>query len=182
MIKFRKVREKLDLEMILKWRTSRQVTRYMINDLVFDLEKQKEWYKKVIEIHDPAQHWIITYNDMSIGFLSLENLKVNQETSWGFYIAEQKFWIHGGLIPAYFYNYMFFKRDRLINKITGYAFEDNLNVMKLHRFYGCSEIRNLEKVIKKNGVPHKLIFIEMTRKKWNSQQKKFGNYYSSFEA
>ena len=34
-----------DQEMVMKWRTLPQITRYMNTNSITDIEKQKEWFK-----------------------------------------------------------------------------------------------------------------------------------------
>ena len=104
MIVFRKINEN-DLEMIMRWRIKPEVTRYMVTDLVFDMDKQYAWYRDFVQIHSRPRHWIIRYNDIDIGVLSLDNYEENLQTSWGYYLSDKKYWVLGGLIPAYFYNY-----------------------------------------------------------------------------
>ena len=39
----------------------------------------------------------------------MENYIEKVKTSWGYYMGEKKYWHIGGLISAYFYNYIFLK-------------------------------------------------------------------------
>ena len=161
--------------MILRWRTDPRVTRYMSTDIEFDLEKQIHWYNK-------AEHWIISHNDKPVGVLNLENYDSTlRQTSWGYYIGEWESRIIGGLIPAYFYNYMFFHRDNLLKKINGHLFSENTKVLAMHRFYGVKEVRVLKNHICKYGEMFDIIQIEMTRERWASQREKFQHYQAFFE-
>ena len=87
----------------------------------------------------------------------------------------------GGLIPAYFYNYMFFHRDNLLKKINGHLFSENTKVLAMHRFYGVKEVRVLKNHICKYGEMFDIIQIEMTRERWVSQREKFQHYQAFFE-
>src|SRR4051812_42073253 len=121
MIRFRKIIEN-DLEMILRWRTKPEVTRYMNTDIQFDMDKQRRWYEDVVRKQSPAGHWIICQDDRPIGLLSLADYdRGRQQSSWGYYLGELDAWLLGGLIPPYFYNYMFFQRDLSLKKIVGEA-------------------------------------------------------------
>ena len=109
MISFRKITEN-DLPQILRWRTDPEVTRYMSTDIEFNLEKQTNWFNQIVCTCSPAEHWIIFHNEKPAGVLNLAKYDSTlHETSWGYYIGEIESRIIGGLIPAYFYNYMFFK-------------------------------------------------------------------------
>ena len=176
MINFRKISEN-DLSLILRWRTDPNVTRYMSTDIEFDLEKQFKWYNEVVRICSPTEHWIISLNDKPIGLLNLENYDpANQQTSWGYYIGDLESRIIGGLIPAYFYNYMFLHRDASLNKITGHCFALNTKMRAIHRFYGVREVKVLKEYICKHGKMFDIILVEITREKWLSQKENFQLY------
>ena len=181
MISFRKI-SKDDLPLILRWRTDPEVTRYMSTDIEFDLEKQTNWYDQVVCSRSPAEHWIISHNEKPVGVLNLEKYNsILQQTSWGYYIGEMESRIIGGLIPAYFYNYMFFNRDPLLKKINGHLFSENTKVLKMHRFYGAKEVKVLKNHVYKYGRTFDLILIEMTKEKWALQRENFQHYQAVFE-
>ena len=181
MISFRKV-SKDDLSLILSWRTDPEVTRYMSTDIEYNLEKQTNWYKQVVCTCSPAEHWIIVHHDKPVGLLNLENYDSElQQTSWGYYIGELKARIIGGLIPAYFYNYMFFHRNTSLEKINGHLFSANTKVLEMHRFYGAKEVEILKNHICKYGKMFDIILIEMTREKWLSRKEDFQHYQANFE-
>jgi UDP-4-amino-4,6-dideoxy-N-acetyl-beta-L-altrosamine N-acetyltransferase len=181
MINFRKV-SKDDLPMILRWRTDPEITRYFSTDIEYNLEKQVSWYKQFVRSRYPLEHWIICHNGKPIGFLQLEDYKPEiQQTSWGYYIGELKYKILGGLIPAYFYNYIFFNRDALISKVTGHLFSSNVKVLAIHSYYGVKEVKVLKNHICKYGEMFDIILIEMTREKWISRKEDFQHYQTNFE-
>lgn len=181
MIRFRKVAED-DLEMILRWRTKPEVTRYMNTDLEFDLEKQRRWYEDVVSKKSPAEHWVICQDERPIGFLSLSEYDhSHQQTSWGYYLGELDSWLVGGIVPLYFYNYMFFRRDPSLKKIVGEAFNLNSKVLQIHRFHGCKEIGMLKDHVHKHGQSYDITLIEMSRENWVAQQNRFGSYQADFE-
>ena len=181
MISFRKISED-DLPLILRWRTDPEVTRYMSTDIEYNLEKQTNWYNQVVCTRSPAEHWIISHNGKPVGVINLEKYNSTlQQTSWGYYIGEMESRIIGGLIPAYFYNYMFFNRALSLKKINGYLFSENTKVLEMHRFYGVKEVKILKNHIHKYGRTFDLTLIEMTREKWTLQREKFQHYQAVFE-
>ena len=181
MINFRKITED-DLTLILRWRTDPEVTRYMSTDIEFDLEKQTNWYNQIVCTRSPAEHWIISHNERPVGVLILEKYNsILQQTSWGYYIGEMESRVIGGLIPAYFYNYMFFNRSPSLKKINGHLFSENIKVLAIHRFYGVKEVGVLKNYVRKHGKIFDLILIEMTREKWVLQKENFQYYQAVFE-
>ena len=181
MISFRKI-TKDDLPLILRWRTDPEVTRYMSTDIEFDLEKQLDWYNQVVCTRTPVEHWIISHNEKPVGVLNLEKYdSILQQTSWGYYIGEIESRIIGGLIPAYFYNYIFFNKSYSIEKINGHLFSENTKVLAMHRFYGVKEVKILKNHVYKYGKTFDLILIEMTKNKWTLQRENFQHYQAVFE-
>ncbi len=179
MISFRKISED-DLPLILRWRTDPEVTRYMSTDIEYDLEKQTNWFNQVVCARPSIEHWVIVHNSKSVGLLHLENYNPELgETSWGWYIGDVESKTIGALIPAYFYNYMFFHRG--IRKITGRFFSKNTKVLAIHRLYGVKEIGVLENHVCKYGEMFDIILIEMTRENWISQKEDFKYYQADFE-
>jgi UDP-4-amino-4,6-dideoxy-N-acetyl-beta-L-altrosamine N-acetyltransferase len=181
MISFRRVIEN-DLEMILRWRTKPEVTRYMTSDIDFDLEKQRRWYQDVVKKKSPPEHWVILQDDRPIGLLNLaEYDQVLQQTSWGFYIGELDSWRVGGVVPIYFYNYMFFQRDLFLRKIVGRVFNLNAKFRQIHKFHGCIEIGLLKDHVSKHDKTYDITLIEMSRESWLAQQDRFRQYHANFE-
>jgi len=179
MISFRRVIND-DLEMIFRWRTKPEVTRYMASDINFELEKQSCWHEEVVK-KTPPEHWVILQEDRPIGLLNLaEYDEVLKQTSWGFYIGELDAWRVGGVLPIYFYNYMFFQRDLLLKKIIGHVFNLNSKVLQMHKFHGCIEVGLLKDHVKKYDKTYDITLIEMSRERWLAQQDRFGLYRANF--
>tara|TARA_B000000475_G_C15995931_1_gene446920 strand:+ start:629 stop:1171 length:543 start_codon:yes stop_codon:yes gene_type:complete len=179
MISFKKIK-KDNLNLIMSWRIKPNITKFMMTDLVFDMQKQNEWFNESVKVYYPPRHWIIRFNGINIGLLSLEEYLENHSTSWGFYLGNENYSFLGGLIPAYFYNYMFFERDKSLSRIIGYLMKDNEKVINLHKFYECS-FTSLDKKVKKNSTLYEIMMIEMTRKNWLLQKNRFEKYTARFE-
>lgn len=182
MIGFRRIVEN-DLELILHWRTNPEVTRYMKTDVDFDLDKQQRWYKNVVCKRIPIEHWIITQGGRPIGVLNIADYDLKKmQTSWGFYIGEIDAWVAGALIPVYFYNYMFFIRDKSIKRIVGQVFNLNTKVLQIHKFHGCAEVGVMKNFVYKNNQYFDITLIEMTRDIWIAKQDILGHYHANFES
>jgi RimJ/RimL family protein N-acetyltransferase len=176
MISFRKISEG-DLPLILRWRTDPEVSRYMTTDIEYDLEKQLLWFNKNVRDCSPLEYLIILHNEKPAGVLNLGKYNSTvKKNEWGYYIGELESRIIGGLIPAYFYNYMFLHRDTSLNKITGHCFALNTKMRAIHRFYGVREVKLLKEYIYKHGEWFDIVLVDITREKWLSQKKKFQHY------
>lgn len=180
MIKFKKVKES-HLEMLMNWRSSKDVSKYLVTDIKKDMNLQKVWFDNKIKTKNPPQHWLIYMGINPIGFISMNDYIKGKSTSWGYYIGEKNFWHVGGIISAYFYNYIFFKRDTDLKKIKGHYFSNNLKIRKLHFFYGCIETKTLSNIVEKDGVMQDIIYMEMRKSVWLKKRDKFKNYIADFE-
>lgn len=176
MIRFVKLREK-HLEQVLEWRTQEDVTKFMNTDIEKDMDKQREWFRRISNSETDA-YWIIEIKGKSVGVISLNNIDhLNKRTSWGFYIGEEKYRLYGGIIPPYFYNYIFSKFD--FHKITAEVMEGNDNVLKLNLFHGYRLVGMYKDHILKNGSYRDLNLLELLKEDWlhlNKYQKYVGEF------
>lgn len=177
MIRFVKLREK-HLEQVLEWRTQEDVTKFMNTDIEKDMDKQREWFRRISNSETDA-YWIIEIKGKSVGVISLNNIDhLNKRTSWGFYIGEEKYRLYGGIIPPYFYNYIFSKFD--FHKITAEVMEGNDNVLKLNLFHGYRLVGVYKDHILKNGSYRDLNLLELLKEDW-LQLNKYQKYIGEFE-
>lgn len=162
------------LELILKWRTSEFVTRYMYTDIEYDMEKQKQWYQ-VIENDPNSYYWVLTYKNQPIGLVSITDVNHRDKRAyWNFYIGDPAYSMLGGFIGPYTYNYAF--QNLGINKLMGEVMAENEGVRKMHIKQGAREVGILTEHIYKNGKYHDVYIFEMTRKMWKACGGKFAKY------
>lgn len=177
MIRFIKLRE-AHLEQVLSWRTQEDVTKFMNTDIVKDMDNQREWFRRVSNSLTD-KYWVIVIKGNLVGVISLNSIDyINKRTSWGYYIGEEKYRLYGGIIPAYFYNYIFGKYG--FNKITAEVMEGNSNVIKLNLFHGYRMVGVYKEHILKNGSYSDLNLMELLKKDW-TKQIKFQKYIGEFE-
>ncbi|CAD5285897.1 UDP-4-amino-4, 6-dideoxy-N-acetyl-beta-L-altrosamine N-acetyltransferase [Alteromonas sp. 38] len=177
MFKFRHITPD-DLAIILKWRTSDDVNKFMLSDVSYDLEQQKKWFQ-AIQSDRKSGYWIIEYNHQSIGVLNQSEISVeHKRCSWGFYIGDPNLKQLGGLIPPYFYNYVFASEN--INKITAEVLSNNEKVMKLHRLHAYRDVGVYQSHIYKNDEWYDLHLFELHKEDW-LQKKRFSSFLADFE-
>ncbi|MBD8519630.1 UDP-4-amino-4,6-dideoxy-N-acetyl-beta-L-altrosamine N-acetyltransferase [Lysinibacillus fusiformis] len=177
MIRFIKLREE-HLEQVLEWRTQEDVTKFMNTDIEKDMDKQRAWFRRISNSKNNA-YWIIEIKENPIGVISLNNIDFeNKRTSWGFYIGEEKYRLYGGIIPPYFYNYIFSSFD--FHKITAEVLEGNHNVMKLNIMHGYRMVGVYKDHILKNGSYFDLNLLELLKDDW-LKLNKFQKYVCEFE-
>ena len=181
MIHFRKLIE-ADLEMVLHWRTMPEITKYMSTDIEFDMDAQRIWYHESVKIHCPAQHWVICHNSHPIGVIALADYDCESgQTSVSYYLGEVTSWSLGGIVPPYFYNYMFFRRAPHLKKILGEAFCLNEKVIRMHQIHGWTVTETLQKHVVKHGQGFDVSRLELTRENWVAQQVRYSSYLAEFE-
>jgi len=166
------------LELVLRWRTSESVTRYMFTDIEYDLSRQRQWFDRLSNSTD--KYWLIKLKGMPIGLISLNGLDyANKRTSWGYYIGEDQYRMYGGLIPPYLYNFVF---DHMkLNKIIAEVMEGNDSVIKMHRMHGYRDVGTYKEHIFKYGRYHDTHIMELLKEQWEKQQGKYRKYVALFE-
>ena len=167
MIGFREITTD-DAKLILDWRTSSRITRFMSSDLEYNLEDQKKWISS-IGFREDYYPWIITLSERPIGLLYVENLNIKRkETYWGFYIGDEEALGFGGLIPPFFYNFAF---DVLgVNMVKAEVFYNNLSVIKLHLKQGCEFLPEDDRVITKSGESILIVAMSLNKEVFKSSK------------
>lgn len=177
MISFREVGID-DASLILTWRMSNRVTKFMNTDVIYDLEAQKRW---LLSCYDKSHyyHWIILHDDKPVGLINLADFSENESTtSWGFYIGVDDLLGYGAFIPPYFYNFLFYKL--LVNKIQVEVFFNNVTVIGLHQLHGYIFTPSSDRVITKNGKEVLLVSMCLDKANWNTKRfRKFETVFSS---
>ncbi|MCM3683415.1 UDP-4-amino-4,6-dideoxy-N-acetyl-beta-L-altrosamine N-acetyltransferase [Mesobacillus subterraneus] len=163
----RQVRES-DLEMIMNWRMSPEVTKYMYTDPKLTIEDQQNWFKKINLNNDNEKYWIIELeNGIPVGLMSVNNIDYrNQQASWAYYIAslEARGKGLGRILECNMYDYIF---DTLgLNKLWCEVFEFNEKVIQIHEKFGSKIEGRLVDHIYKNGEFFNVIRMGIRRNEW----------------
>jgi UDP-4-amino-4,6-dideoxy-N-acetyl-beta-L-altrosamine N-acetyltransferase len=176
MIKFIKVREE-HLEQILKWRTDPDVNRFMLTDVEYNMEYQRNWFDK-ISADETKKYWMVNMGNKNIGLINLEDLDwQNRRVSWGYYIGDMESRGVGGTIPPYLYNYIF--NIMHLHKVWGWVMEGN-DIFKLHEIHGYRIVGTMKDHVYKNNKWHDVHVLEMLRDAWASQRR-YQGYVAEFE-
>ena len=160
MFTFREIQE-ADAKMILCWRTSPRVSKYMKTQVANDLKEQEQWIR-TSRNQTNFYHWLIISQGQPIGYLSLSDYcPIGRTTSWGFYIGEEEHKGLGGLVPPFFYNFCFTELG--IKQINAEMLYFNTSVIELHRLHGYDFTPKRDRVIINNG--KKLLLVSMSLQK-----------------
>ena len=165
-ITVRNIREE-DLALIMQWRMSTDVTRYMNTNPKLTLEGQKKWLASISERED-VQYWLIEQDGVPVGVINLADIDYEKKsTSWGYYIGEKKYRSLQLAISLEMslYDYVFdvLELEELHNEV----FSLNAGVVKLHLACGSHIVCEVEDEVEKEGVKYDITHISIDKKRWN---------------
>lgn len=159
-----------DQEMVMKWRTLPQITRYMNTNSITDIEKQKEWFKRQEQL-DSSYQWIIEWNGKPVGVTSITEVDMGKGTcTRGTYVAEQADRSFGIITDIYANQHDFIFEKLNLKKIEIEVFQENRFVVKLNKMCGFHEVEILENHVEKNGKKYNIVRLELTREEWEKKK------------
>lgn len=162
-----------DLEMVMNWRMTPDITKFMYTDPKLTLEGQKKWFHKLKEDKNDYL-WIIEADGISIGTMIITEFDyVNKKCSPAFYIAvKEKRSLELALrLEWSLFDFIFSKLD--INKFVSEVFSFNKGVVRLHQLCGCSIEGIFKEHIMKNGEFYDVTFLRLTKEEWKSKKSEF---------
>ena len=178
-IEFKRLKEE-HLEMVLKWRTQPDVTKYMATDIEYDMKKQKQWFQ-IISNDKSSKYWIITYKTIFIGLIALVDINLtHRHTIWSYYIGIKKYRMTlGGIVPLYLFNHIFNKLK--LKKIFANCMVENKGIIKIFQLHGFREVGVYKQHYYKNGCYHDVLMMELLAEAWKEKNDEFGRYIGIFE-
>lgn len=155
-----------DLEKIMNWRMSPEVTRYMNTDPELTLEQQKKWLE-VIRNNSDSVYRLIEIEGIPAGVIYLTGLEnVSGELGWSYYIGEQKLrsMKNALSIEMSMYDYAF----KILGKsaVISDVFSLNKGVIALHLLCGCEITGEVKGAVEKNGIAYDVTYMRMTKERW----------------
>jgi len=176
LLKFLELTEE-HLELVLRWRTSPEVTRYMFTDIPYSMDNQVRWFQRVSR-DETSRYWVIALQGKLVGLVSLNEIdRTNMRCSWAFYIGEPEGRLIGGMLAPYVYFYAFEVLG--LNKVVGEVLEGNDNVRKMHLIQGCREVGVYRGHIFKNGHFFDVYLYEYLRQDWLANRDKYNKMVSA---
>jgi RimJ/RimL family protein N-acetyltransferase len=168
-ISFREV-EIDDAKMILDWRTSPDVTQYMVTDVPYDIDAQKKWIMDCYARKD-YYHWVIVCDNTPIGCINIQNFDFdNAQTSWGFYKGVAGNPGIGSKVLPFLYNWLFLIVG--IQKVVTEVFYNNIKAIDLYLGCGHKFMPVQDRVINKNGREILLIALSLALQDWDTERHK----------
>ncbi|MYL21513.1 UDP-4-amino-4,6-dideoxy-N-acetyl-beta-L-altrosamine N-acetyltransferase [Halobacillus litoralis] len=178
MIQFERLKED-HLDLVLKWRTSSFVTRYMYTDIDGDRTKHQAWFESISQ-SETDLYWVAVINAVPVGVISLSDIHhLHKRATFGYYIGEEKYRIYGGILPLYLYNHVF--TNLSLNKLTAEVMEGNDKVVKLNMFHGFQMVGTRKEHVIKHGKSHDVHLMELLKSDWEKKGHLFKKYTGAFE-
>ena len=180
MLKFRKMLRS-DQEQVLVWRVKPDVAQFMLTQVEFNLEKQLRWFDR-INSSTIDEYWIVENNGKAIGVINLCEIdRINQRATWGLYVGEDMNSPVGGMLPMYFYNYVFGRKDLNLHKLHGMVLDINTNMLRVHEACGYRQVGIHKDHVLRQGRFHDVYVVELLREDWLVHSKRFSRMVAAFE-
>lgn len=166
-----------DLECIMNWRMSPDVTKYMNTNPKLTLEEQRKWFSSIQE-NQTVRYWVIEVNSTPAGVINLAEIDYeNKRTSWGYYIGEKQLRSMklAMSLELSLYAYVFEELD--FEEIYGPVFSLNWEVIRIHEMCGAHIVKECKKELNKDGISYDITHMSITKQDWNANR----SYYKKFE-
>ncbi len=154
-----------DLDMVLRWRNSEAVRRFMLNDHIITQKEHADWYQSIS--NDPSCEWhIAEFRGKPIGVISITDIRHKDGTcSWGMYIDENMHNFGIGVLME------ISAIDRMVNyhkirKIWGEILASNRRLILMHKRFGFKEEGVFKKHIRRAEKIEDLVIIALFTDKW----------------
>lgn len=157
-----------NLDKIVLWRNSPEVSTYMYTSPKLTLEDQKKWFEKISENYT-VSYWLIFVDGIEVGVLNLYDIdNINKRCFWAYYIGDTS--VRGKGIARHLecniYDYVFFELG--LNKLCCEVLEFNDAVVQIHKKFG-SELEGVFKQhIYKEGKFLNVVRMAILKEKWNT--------------
>ncbi len=156
---------KTDLDIVLQWRNSKSIRRYMYNDHVISLKEHRAWFAGLVK--DPNRHCLIfEIKGKPAGVINIYDIdKKNQRCEWGFYLGERTVPRGSGTIMGYMALQFIFEQLR-IRKLCSTAFAFNRASVLYHQKLNFRQEGRFLRHAWKNGRYQDVIAFGLFKKDW----------------
>lgn len=158
-----------DLPIILKWRNSERIRKYMYDNNIITNIEHENWFNKLSKSNDII-YYVFEYRAIPIGIVNFHKIdKINNICKWGFYIGALNVPKGSGLILGYLGLEKAFDVCN-INKVIGEVLGFNIPSIKLHQKLGFKEERIYAKQVLKNGRFEDIISYVLFKGDWENNK------------
>ncbi|QIW22025.1 UDP-4-amino-4,6-dideoxy-N-acetyl-beta-L-altrosamine N-acetyltransferase [Bacillus thuringiensis] len=161
--------EKKDLELILKWRNTKEIRTIMYEDHEITIDEHLKWYEK-LEMDDTKVARLLTYKEKPIGFVNFTKIdEINQTCYWGFYIGEKQSVRRAGTVLGLLaLDYIF--ETKGIHKVCAEIIESNRISLNFHQKLGFQEDGRYENYICRDNDYIDVITMTLFHEQWRERK------------
>lgn len=152
-----------DLEMVLGWRNSPDVRRYMYTKHEIELDEHYRWFARASI--DPAIS-LLVYEHMGVaaGFVNITRGRCLQVADWGFYLAPDALKGSGRALGKQALAYAF--NELCLHKLCGQALGFNHRSIAFHKALGFSQEGCLRDHHYDGAVYHDIVCFGLLAHEW----------------
>ena len=168
-----------DLEQIMNWRMSEDITRYMNTNPKLTLEGQKKWFQS-ISANPDVLYRMIEVDGEPAGVINLTGLsREDGELGWAYYVGEKRLRSMKTALSLEMsmYDYALITLGK--KAVYSDVFTLNQGVITLHILCGCEVVEEVKNAVEKEGVFYDVTYLRMTADKW--KQVREGKRYEHIE-
>ena len=162
-----------DLEVLMNWRNSEEISKTLFTNVKLTMEGQKKWYEKLI--HDDTQiRWIVFADGKPIGSMYLVGIdRVNKRCEHGWFIAEKEYRSLNLALQLRWNMYDYVFNTLGLNRLYGYVMAENKGVVRLIKIGGPELEGVMKQHVCKDGVFHDVVVFGITKSMWEERKKQF---------
>lgn len=164
-----------ELELLMNWRMSDEVNRYMTTSPKLTIEGQYKWFEKLK--NDKTQiRWVIYIDDIPVGSMYLVDIDYsNKRCESGWFVAEKEYRSLklAMALQQNMFDYIFYTMG--LNRNYGYIIDDNKMLLRLMKLCGDEEEGLLRQHVLKDEIFHDVYVVGITKDLWIQKRKQF-NY------
>lgn len=164
-VTLREIKE-TDLENIMRWRMSPDVTRYMNTNPKLTLEGQQKWLASIRTNPDVA-YWLIQVDHQPAGVINLTGLQdPDGNLGWAYYMGEKHLRSLKTALSLEMSIYDHALDHLHKNAVYSDVFTLNQGVIQLHKLCGCETVEEKKHHICKEGTWYDVTYMRMTAEHW----------------
>ncbi len=157
-----------DKGIILQWRNSPEIARFMYTDREITVEEHENWFQH-IQIDDKTRYWIIQCDGEDVGLVNIYDLdRHNRRCYWAFYIASPN--VRGKGVGSYVeYTILTYTFEVLgLNKLCCEVLGFNEAVVNMHKKFGFTQEGLFRQHRWKQESPYDVVCLAILREEWQA--------------
>jgi UDP-4-amino-4,6-dideoxy-N-acetyl-beta-L-altrosamine N-acetyltransferase len=159
--------QRQDLALVLEWRNSTEVRKYLLNDRPISSEEHQRWFESLVR--DARKHvfMIVSREGQPVGLAQLFDIdRENGHADWGFYIADPALRGSGmGAEAEYLVLYHAFDEVGL-QRVYCHTLASNRPVLAMHERFQFRKEGVLRRHVRREGWYEDLVVMGMLREEF----------------